>query len=59
MGLLNLSWAIIMYLVFPPRLWLCMHVCKEICLMYAATTADLKCDLVYGYYVSNETAAAG
>ena len=48
-----------MYLVFPPRLWLCMHVCNEICLMYAATTADLKCDLVYGYYVSNETAAAG
>ena len=36
-----------MYLVFPPRLWLCMHVCKEICLMYAATAADLKCDLAY------------
>ena len=36
-----------MYLVFPPRLWLCMHVCKEICFMYDATAADLKCDLAY------------
>ena len=24
-----------------------MHVCEEICLIYAATAADLKCDLAY------------
>ena len=41
--------------------WLCMHVCEEICLIYAATAADLKCDLAYFMVIMCQvkTAAAG
>ena len=41
--------------------WLCMHVCVEICLIYASTAADLKCDLAYFMVImcQMKTAAAG
>ena len=38
-----------------------MHVCVEICLIYAATAFDLKCDLAYFMVImcQMKTAAAG